>query len=82
MSWVPMTAEGSLEVVEKFHPIYALLKMIKEDIFFLFLYLHSELVACLVSSWILITYSSITKTVVTACDGFVNNVKPTFHKSN
>lgn len=45
-----MTTEGSLKVVEEFHPIYELLKMIKEDIFFLFLYFHSELVARLVSS--------------------------------
>lgn len=45
-----MTTEGSLKVVEEFHSIYELLKMIKEDIFFLFLYFHSELVARLVSS--------------------------------
>lgn len=82
MCWGPMTTEDSLKAAEESHPKYVLLKMIKEDIFLLFLNFHSELVACLVSSWILITYSTITKAVVAAWEGFVNNVKLLFHKSN
>lgn len=82
MPWVPMTAEDSLEAAEESHPKYVLLKMIKEDIFLLFLNFHSEWVASLILSWILITYNTMTKAVVAAWEGFVNNVKLIFHKSN
>lgn len=63
-----MTTEDSLEAAEGLLPKCMLLKMIREDIFLLFLNFHSELVTCLVSSGILIMYSTMTKDVVTACE--------------